>query len=82
MIDKLERNLRHETTRRLVELHFFKHYNAKQNTVLLLFFLYSFHSGTYSFFLSPQWIRQIHLPMWLLFTLTRCFRGLAPPSSS
>lgn len=42
MIDKLERNLRHETTRRLVELHFFKHYNAKQNTVLLLFFLYQF----------------------------------------
>lgn len=75
--DTLKRNLRHETTRRSIELHFYKHYKVKQDSVLLLFLLYNFHSGT-DFIFPSQWIRQIHLPTWLPFTLTRCFRGLSP----
>jgi len=48
--DALKRNLRHETTRRSIELHFYNHYKVKQDPVLLLFLLYNFHSGTYLFF--------------------------------
>lgn len=31
----------------------YKHYKVKQDSVLLLFLLYNFHSGTDLFFLSP-----------------------------
>lgn len=34
--DTLKRNLRHETTRRSIELHFYKHYKVKQDSAAFI----------------------------------------------